>query len=355
MTRRRLGTRRSLFFRRRRASVSPTWPSGADGALVINGTTTKILAGSVKDYSSISIINNGILEICDGPTFNGSSIAVNDGSSPTYIGCSGNCTINTGGMIRATHNNQSSLALSGATYSSSAPSGAAIVTFSYNSGYGQGGTGGDSFLNPGGTDFNLYGHGGGGGGGFPASDTNQIAEGWAQSGTGGESSEGGGGGSPVGPFYNGSGTAGIRGADGFGDGSGLLVGAAGGSGGVRAYSGGGTYLQVAGTISVSGVVLVANGSDGAVGGDGGDCFCFGFDSAAGAGAGGGGGGGYGGKWIVRYKLGTISSANCNVLAGGGGQGGAPGSGFTDGGDSYNGTSGNSGSDGIDGSVSIATY
>src|SRR5436190_16195582 len=59
------------------ANRRATWPSGADGALVIkSGETAQMVAGMLLDFSSVDIQSGGILEILPG-------------SGWTIIGCAG--------------------------------------------------------------------------------------------------------------------------------------------------------------------------------------------------------------------------------------------------------------------------
>lgn len=342
--------------------AGPQWPKGADGALSINGTTVNLAAGSLKDYSSISIINNGILEVVNDPAFEN-----NDGSLPTIIGCSGNCTINTGGLIRLRQNAGVRYSSTSATVSTTPPAGASVTPVSYSYTTSFGGSGGETggyysgSANPG-ADSSQNGCGGGGAGGGndgsgtpPGEDGGNTGDdfGWGKSGFGATGSAGGGD---------------ISGADCYGSlpqsgsvGSGgetapIGIGG-GGSGATRGYHGGCLYLQVAGTISVTAatVVIDASGTDGGTGGDGAPGGDGGTsDIGSGGGGGGGGAGGSGGAIIVRYKSGTFTSSNCNVAAGSGGTGGIAGIGAGVS-ISVDGTPGAAGSDGSTGSTNIASY
>ncbi len=324
--------------------------SGADGALSLNGTTDYIDAGDVKRYSSISIINNGELVI------RGYSLGfyTNDGTSPTAIGCAGNCTINTGGKITV---KQNALALDDFggphTYSLSLPADAAIPTASFSITQNAGGYGGESNGGGGigGFDYANTGHGSGAGGVTNGANADTIDP-WGVSGAGGDGTAYGLGGGGLNVLGSGFSMNGLDGTGGETSGENSYGG--GGSGGTRGASGGCVYLQVAGTLSVSGVVIDASGSNGGDGGIGGAASSDGY-YASGGGGGGGGAGGSGGKVIVRYKLGSFASGNCNVAGGTGGAGGAPGEGFDTGGGASFGYNGNTGDNGNAGSTDIATY
>jgi hypothetical protein len=345
MTRKRVGTRRALF-----ASGAPApavWPFGTDGALVIDNTVVNLVAGSTKDYSSITIINNGQLRI----VYN--LATPNGGNIPTIIGCSGNCTINTGGTITA---NQNALDLSDDTpdsypYSNTPPAGAVVSPVTYNAVLGEGGIGGPSGLGGGGSSA-FQGHGGGGGGLDPGDDSLSSPN-WGTSGAGGQNSDSivAPGVSPIISGFSQFGNMGEL-ADYTGFGGDAAGG--GGSGGTRGLNGGCVYLQVKGTLSVSGVVFQALGSNGGSGGGGGDALTEPGSMANGGGGGGGGAAGNGGKWIIRYKLGSANAGNCNVSGGTAGPGGPQG--FAAGGDSnVDGNPGSDGAPGIAGTTDIASY
>ena len=330
------------------------WPRGADGALSIDGTTVKILAGDIKDYSSISIINGGVLEICNGPVYDGRDLTLNNGSTPTIIGCSGNCTINTGGMIRAIYNalSDTQLGVGAQTYSKTAP-GAVVNPVQFSIGVrlgGPGGRSGDAFADRG-SDIGTRGHGGGGGGNTDGANTSG-ANSWFYSGYGGDSFGGFSGGSQLSAYTDGFGVAGGAGGADNNEGPPYSVGA-GGSGGTRGYNGGCFYLQVAGTLSVTGTTFVANGSAGGAGGAGGDATDATSDGYGGGG-GGGGSGGSGGKVFIRYKSGSAAAGNVNVTGGSGGAGGAAGLASSPG-FAFDGDVGAAGVVGSAGSSDIATY
>ena len=336
------------------ALAAPSWPSGADGALSINGTVTTLLAGSIKDYSSISIINNGELRIYSDLTIS------NGGNVPTIIGCSGNCTINTGGKITATRNAMpiNTSTVQNYTYSENLPDGAPLASVSYTVAIGEGGTGGDSG-NPtyfgGVSGASGWGHGGGAAG---AEDgySPTTGSGWGVSGDGGYELVNMTPTSGVNPYLNGFGAPGNVGEYSFEGDDFFNVYGGGGSGGVRGYNGGCFALIVAGTLSVSGVVFDVSGSEGGPGGVGGDAEAM-VGEAIGGGGGGAGAGGNAGKVYIRYKSGSASAANCNLAGGTNGVGGLGGTGFGSplpGGD-INGFAGANGESGNIGTSDIASY
>ena len=331
--------------------VAPDLMSGADGALSINGTTVNIDAGDIKRYTSVSIINNGVLFV------RGTSlgIATNAGTTPTIIGVSGNLTINTGGKIQLTQNSgMSEFGYIGVTFSApTVPFDSAVNPISYTfSGIfgGEGCPNGDGSAG-GGFDNVTAGCGGGGGGDIDQYGGGAEAYDWGKAGNGGNGTGSGDGGvgSAASNGFSLDGTVGLGGEVGTGTSYG-----GGGGGGVRSLSGGCLYLQVAGTVSVSGTVIDIRGGNagseaGGAGGGGG--YADSPDSPAyGGGGGGGGAGGNGGKVIIRYISGSITSANVLLDAGIGGLGGVGGTGTTN-----NGQDGQAGSDGNVGTVDIATY
>jgi hypothetical protein len=335
-------------------SSGPDLMSGADGALVLNNQFLAIDAGSIKRYSSVSITNGSQLFIAGAGTY---QLDVNDGHLPTLIGCKGNFTIDATSNVTAVENGRGQFdGNQDATYMAAfTPHDSAMNPVQYVSYGGYGGEGGSNanISGPGYDNF-PYGHGGGGAGGLPpftpenGGDTYEDV-GWGQSGVGGIGTAGAQGGNTVGPYYNGFGASG---GDGWG---GETYGqdsyGAGGGGGSRGASGGAVYIQVGGVIScpVGQVVFYADGSGGGAGGSGGVADTLGSPYYAFAGGGGGGGcGGSGGAYIIRYKSGTVSSANASVAGAGGGTGGniqSP----------YNANYGTGGGTGLDGTVDIATY
>lgn len=323
------------------------WPMGRDGRLYLDGTNLQLPAGSIKDYSSITIINGGLLEIV-GPSILG--FGTNDGTAPTIIGCSGNCTINSGGAIEVVQNGLGPADNNpGTTYTKQPPSGATTGAVSITCKSNSGGGGGTSaFSGSGGVDSEQWGHGGGGAG-VTTGDNTYDDVGWGQSGVGADSGVAAGVAPSRGPYYNGFSANGVPGSGGE-VGSGESVGG-GGSGAVRGYAGGCLYLHVDGILNVPSatVVIFAQGSAGGGGGDGGYADTPDAD-AYGGGAGGGGAGGNGGNIIVRYKSGAFATDNVNVDPGTGGGGGAGGgaNGLT----SSTGGAGSDGSDGDTGTVDI---
>lgn len=322
---------------------SPLFPNGNDGALVINGTTVKILAGSVKQYSSISIINNGILQICNSADISGNpyDVNVNSGVQPTIIGCKGNCTINTGGKIIAVTNASGPYSKTGGTvYSKTAPAGSVVPVVSFTNYIVQGGNGGGFNGSPGAYgDLFGFGCGGGSDNGAGGNTYGGYNGRFGESGSGSNGFHSSGGA----PLYGSLQGFGISGNDGSSEG--VKPSGGGGSGGTRAYNGGCIYLQVNGTLSVSGTVIYVSGGNGGSGGSG----SYGYYTG-GSGAG-GGGGGSGGKLIVRYHAGAFSGpANASTGSGNGGNGGYQGYGPDPG--PYDGSSG---SPGNVGSYNIATF
>lgn len=311
----------------RAASAPAPWPTGADGALSLNATSLTLPMGSVKNYSSISIINGGYL-------------AIDPGTGWTVIGCSGNCTINTGGIIDLRSNQQ----IGPATETKTAPDGTSL---SYTYPTNLGGDGGPSWSGNGGAGGTKQ--GGGGGSVGTGSDASGSTSGKGGDGSGDE--EGGGaGGATSDAFIDGFGAFGNNGTSGSGT-SGVSGGGAG-SGGVGGKNGANLYLKVAGTLTVSGAVILSDGGgggDGGAGATGSDPTGFGI----GGGGGGGGAGGAGGKVVVKYHAGSITSGNISVTGGvGGGAGpGAAGSPLSPI-DGANGADGALGSDGI---VTITTF
>lgn len=316
-----------------------TFPFGTDGDLVLDGETLQILAGSVADYNSITIINGGTLEIVNDL---GSQ---NGGEIPTIIGCKHDCTLITGGAIRAVQMAQARFVADAGTYTYSKtplPSGIKKTPISF-----------DTILHLGGAGFGsttFYGHGvGGEGGGLGGAGDVSVGEGWGMSGAGGEGSQGG----PnpgTDAASGGFGVNGHKGEDCVGPGT---QNGGGGAGATRGYGGGCFYLQVNGTLTVSGVCLLAYGSNGGNGGDGGIAGASAGDAFGGTG-GGGGAGSDGGKIIVRYHLGSCNSSNCDVHGGIAGTGGAAGT-ASGGIMNSDGGPGNPGEDGIDGSTDIASF
>ena len=332
------------------------WPNGSDGALSLNGTTLTIAAGSVKDYSSISIINNGHLRIVDGPPLGG-TLATNDGTQPTIIGCAGNCTINTGGKITALNCGLGEFDYGAVSYqynfSKVPPAGAVVTPISFTATMYPGGEGGScDYGSIPGADAIGCGQGGGGAGYGDGGETS-VDIGWGKSGSGTESSTDANVAGGLNPFDVGFGYGGEAGTGGETAGVDSIGG--GGSGGVRGYCGGCIYLQVGGTLSVSGSVIHAYGSSGGVGGNGGPAATTDGATAYGGGGGAGASGGSGGKVIVRYRSGSILSTNINVLGGPSGSGGEGGLADSPGGGAIAGGQGSAGTNGPNGSVDLATY
>lgn len=325
-----------------------TWPTGADGALSINGTNVNLAAGSIKDYSSISIINNGTLTLIN-------SLPSNVGTIPTIIGCSGNLTINTGGKIIgrcAVGAAQMSAPYTNQTFTNTVPAGGAVSSVSFDYFFKPGGAGGAAAISFGGAAA-VYGHGGGGAGdgdGGPSEAVGAPTTEWGKSGNGAPDNQNETPQIGISAYPNVFGNSGTQGESVEGNG-GVTIGG-GGAGGTRGMGGNCLYLQVAGTVSVSGVVISLFGGFGGDGGNGGLSFDpTGFAYAGGGG--GGGAGGNGGKFICRYKSGSITGANVSVVAGAAGSGGPGGVG--EGAIPTNGDDGIAGTDGDNGTTDIATY
>lgn len=330
--------------------------SGADGALSLNGTILFIPAGSIKRYSSISIINNGELVIQGYDTYGTS----NPGYLPTLIGCSGNCTINTGGKISAQDNAGALDDYYGDTdYSApTVPFDSALTPITYTRFGGVGGFGGETggWGTLYGTDVE-YGSGpkptghGGGGAGYDDGGNTQDNSLWGISGEGGNTGNGNGRSGGVSSFGS-NGTVGNGGEVGTGDSIG-----GGGSGGARGLSGGCVYLQVAGVANIDANSINVSGSNGGNGGDGGAASTP-DGNEVGGGAGGGAAGGSGGYGIIRYKSGMGSSVSVSAVTVTGGTGGVSGAGgiCSQMGISYaDGYPGSDGPAGVDGASDIATY
>lgn len=298
-------------------TTSTAFPSGKDGALSINGTTVFLAAGSVKDYSSISITNGGSLNIT-GPS-----------AAWTILGCSGNFTIDSTSNIVSNTNG----IISGTT-TATTPDGHALSYTINVIGIG-GGYGGDGYEIPGASNS---GNGGGGGGLAPGDDASTIKG-------------GNGGANGTGLVATGAVNFGDMGDDAFDDNqvTNPAYGGGGGGGG-RGYNGGGLSITVGGTVSLTGSARIhVYGQEGGPGGAGGSATSNSF--SAGGGGGGGGNGGSGGKIDFRWKgVGTNPTPFCVVNGGAAGGGGGGGSGGDQGG-----FPGGSGDPGANGSLVLSTY
>lgn len=300
------------------------WPRGSNGPLVLNGTTLNLPAGSIKDYKGVSLINGAVLNILPGTGW-------------TAIGCFGNFTVDATSRIKL--NNCETIF--GANLTAIAPD-KTVLTRAYGAVYGgDAGAAGDGTAGGAGTGT----HGGGGGGGSGAGNNSDNINGGLGGGGGGDSGPGGDGG--IGPGGNG-----VAGADGSSNGGHSVGG--GGGGGAPGFHGGSLYLKVTGTISVSGVNFEAIGGDAGNGADGGGAGDP-TGSSFGGGGGGGGTGGSGGTFKIRYKLGSVSGANCNVGFGAAGIAGNGGGHGPDMGGGADGLPGNDGSPGDPGVTDIASY
>lgn len=244
---------------------SASWPSGADGALVINGVETALVGkialineifpplnysvdptshSVVKDYSSIQVINGGTLKIVD------------DFGTWAVIGCSGNLVVDATSSIKYIGNLDAG-ALIGPTISTIAPDGQVL---SYTGNPSNGGQGGGSSAGGSGPSAQYKGNGGGGANGDePGGDANFF----------GNTLEGGAGASSndteniqaLGGSINSVSRDGQTGTNDTRDGG-------GGGGAARGNSSGGLYLRVKGAWNVQGTILLT-GSDGGAAGAGG--------------------------------------------------------------------------------------
>lgn len=291
-----------------------SWPTGKDGALLIDGTQVDLPAGSVKDYSSISIINGGVLNFLAGGAWN-------------IIGCKGAFTFTDGSIITGFDGHHH-----GGTFTATAPDGTALsYTIPASGSAGNGGVGGDGSF----SGLGLLGSGGGGGGGGD-SDGNPGTL------TGG----GKGGDSDSGTTLGGSGGAVYDDTGSDGEFNPAVLAAAGGGGGAQGNNGQGLYFKLAGTVTVdASSYIYVSGDGGGGGGNGADGINYG------GGGGGGGNGGSGGKIIIKTK-GTTYPKPGQVTAnrGSGGDGGLGGLGGL-----INGEDGSGGSEGTDGTVSLSTF
>ncbi len=289
-------------------TAAATWPTGADGPLLITGSTNlNISSGTVKDYSSCQIDA-------------GSSLTIVGTGAWVIIGCSGNFINN--GDINA-YNAQNN----GGSFSTTAPDGRAL---SYTVTQKNGGDGGIDGVGSFSGGVNFGGNGGGGAGNGSGQNATAL--------------HGGAGG--AGPSTTASGAVLYEniGANGQSSASAALCGG-GGGGGSHATHGNGLYLKVAGTQSGSGTVYTG-GEFGGGGGAGGP-----NNKAGGCGGGGGGGGagGSGAPFVNRYRVNT-STWTITVVGGTGGIGGNGGNNV-----SFPGFPGTAGENGNNGSTDIAAY
>ena len=360
MTRRRIGTRRALFFAPSVGQQADLM-SGADGNLTLASGNYYWNAGDIKRFDNVSIASGVTIYIRGWVTYG----LANTGVAPILIGVKGNCTISTGAQFIITDN----AGVVGDYYGDQeyfydsvagqpVPFDCAAGNFSYYRMGNWGGYGGETagWGTVGGSDADLgsgpTGHGGGGGG-YDNGGTCNNSSGYF-----GVSGEGG----PPGNATSFP-TPGIDASDlGFGHGGNNGVGGevgtgfsigAGGSGGTRGLSGGCLYLQIAGTANIGSNVFWAVGQSGGDGGAGGAADSGDDTGAAGGGGGGGGAGGSGGTIIIRYKTGTIDPACAEVGGTAGGFGGIGGS--TEGTGPEPWQAGGDGTAGYSGTVDIATY
>lgn len=316
---------------------SGQWPFGSDGSLVINsGEVVRLLYGSIKDYSSITINAGGVLEFYsksypqvdwDGYVGDPRPYINRDMSQVSILGCVGNFINN--GIVKC-----NGFEFDGASYNITSPDGSIITGSIIQSLGGNGGGGSNATLTagPGGPGTNGYGGGGGGGGG-PGGTNMTDGNGWG--GTDGKRghntiqtadrsglgmyTRGHGldaiGGAGEASRYGGNG-GGSGGGCGNGDIGGDAGGGGGGGGGMKGLHGCYLWIKIKGSLSGSGLFNLS-GSDGFNGGSG-------YISAS-YGDGGNGGGGAGGSGGI---LDILTSSNqfsgiVNVTAG---VGGSPGTG-----------------------------
>lgn len=307
-----------IFDSTKKPAPLPAWPMGTDGALnIVALQTVNLAAGSVKDYSSITILPGGILNIT------GSS------NSPTIIGCLGN--FNNLGTIQGIDDGRWGQPL---LYSGVAPDSHAIR---YSPSSGNGGNAGGNASYSGG--YSNYGNGGGGGG--------------ASNGSAATANGGGNGAAGTGVAYAGPGGANFSSIGGAGGGynSQVINGYGGGGGGAsRGQNGQVVYFNVKGNIINAGTMLFKGADAGAYGGSGGYC-----TSGYGGGGGGGSAGGFGGYVCFRvHGMGSGTLAAGIIVNGGsqgsggtGGHGGGGGGGYAGG--------GGTGDLGADGIIVVSNY
>lgn len=289
------------------ASTTASWPFGTDGALVINGTTLT-LAPSTKDYSSVSIINGGILNI---------SGSGSDVGQWMIIGCTGTFTLDSASKVIYDGVNLGKVTSS---VTAVAPDGQ-VLSKTYV--IGAGGAGGNDPLD--GISFGGQQSSGNGGGGAAHSVSPTPRSGSdatpTRGGRGNDALVLGGSGSRV---LSGTGQ---KGQDDAFDGPEGTAGA-GGGGGFVGRSAGNIYIKVGPTGSMMPTFTLAylpfkmSGSRGGAGGAGG----FGQDGQQGWGGcgGGGGAGGDGGNLLIVYRNGASIGQLASAAENGGGDGGVGG-------------------------------
>lgn len=110
------------------SAAAPTWPTGTDGDLIINGTTFTLDSSSgpiSKNYNNITIINSGILSLI--------------GSNWFSIGYAGTLTMDSTAVINCHQNGDNIANNSTNTYTAIAPDGTSLSAGTLQS---FGGTGG---------------------------------------------------------------------------------------------------------------------------------------------------------------------------------------------------------------------
>ena len=311
-----------VYGKRLMTNMTGNWPYGSDGSLtIINGQTIQLTAGSIKDYTNLTINTGGILEIT------GSTGAF------TYIGCSGNLVMN--GSIYARESTFTGY------IGGTAPDGRALTyTIAQNAGGtgGNGGNRGGGLGGAGGAQSGGHGGGGGGGGAYNgtgynggaggAGGSNGAAGAGTSSGAGGasiSSSYGSSGATSQSPFSAYTGANGGNGANGGGGGGGggyttgaqNYGGAGGGGGGSAGLSGKCLYIRVKGNVSGTGTIYI----NGANGGSGGTSRNYNNSMSDNGGGGGGGAGGSGGCVFLKCNGTNAGTVNVTTTGGSGGSGG----------------------------------
>lgn len=322
---------RDRFRIRGAKNPSSAWPSGSDGALSIGAAqNVNISAGSIKNYSSITIAATGTLTITGTP------------SAVTIIGCAGD--FNNLGSIIGTDNGDWGRPLS---YSKTAPDGQ-VITYAPNG--GNGGDGGSDYFGSGETSSSGFGNGGGGSAGEPGGSgvgASNLLSGEGAKGTP-DTAANAVGVAPYSAIGNNGLTSSATSNPAFG-----FISGSGASGASRARCGQIVYFNIAGNVISAGTINFS-GSAGAKGGKGGSTAAITTDPSGGAGGGGGSAGGFGGKVVFRVHgtgSGTLAAA-INVTGGAAGTGGDPGTGGTFGGSGFSGNNGDIGANGVS---SVTTY
>jgi hypothetical protein len=283
-----------------RQLTTTTWPTGADGPIVIaNGDTATLPPGTVLDCTTLTIEQGGILQFAQGSTWG-------------IIGCTGDLTLQ--GTIQSLSADYDS----NTTISTTAPDLqplSAPVTVQTGGAGGSNGTGPNHSANPGMP-------AGGGGGGAADSYNGGNASG-AQGGSGGTTISGTG--TLSSPGGAGASTRGAPGQPGNNLTTSLqhtVLAAGGGGGGALGFHGGFIYIKVLGELNALGGTFDVSGSPGGDGGAGGSVVNSPTNNYPWGGAGGGGGAGGNGGVVMLNVTGVYLPGNYNISGGNGGQGGA---------------------------------